>query len=273
MSSVIAPMPKAKCKACGSKKFIAKIYDERLKISVYVCQLCGGYPDQIKLRRSLPIGINGESIRVDILYNRLEKRIDDLHEALHIARAIDYDLRDGRFDPDIYRSKSMGESFLFKTLIKSKYIPHCENKYGVGNFDNKQVSINHLLNFFGDTDIRKIKSGMIKEYQLSYVCGERSKDLSIQELKQVIDFFRQIEIVKQALIFPKTGQSRERNVKEFISKEDQEKIISYIKDEYYRDMIEILAIYTFRPGDLRALKWKSLDFQNKTITISPCTLR
>lgn len=267
MSSVIAPMPNSKCRRCGLENFVPKILDKKLKIKVYLCKDCDEIAESIRLRRCVPIGIDGESERVDILHNRMEERIDSLDEALHIARSIDYDLRDGRFDPDNYRPKKMGNAFHFKSMIKNKYIPYCENKFGVGGFETKQVMINHLLRFFGNMDIRSIKNSVIKEYQLIYKCGARSKDLSLQELKVIFDFFVEGGYLKMPPTIPKTSQSRERTAREFITKEEQLKIISYVDDVYYRNMIEVLSIYALRPGDLRAIKWRDLNFSENTLTI------
>ena len=267
MSSVIAPMPRARCVKCNQNKFNETIADSNLKISVYRCESCDGPPDQLRLRRSLPIGTNGKSIRVEILFNRVGDRITSIDEALHIARAIDYDLRDGRFDPNEYRTKNMTASFLFKNLVEGKYISYCDNKFGVKGYETKQVMINHLVNFFGKKDIRKIKASDIKDFQLTYKCGSRSKDLAIQEMGVLLSFFKELDYIKFVPTLPETNQSRKRSISEVLTESEQCIVISMIEDEYYRDMIEVLSIFAFRPGDLRAIKWKDLDFKNKCFKI------
>lgn len=267
MSSIIAPMQKAKCKNCGEMIFSPKVMDSTLKISVYYCDKCHGEPDQIRLRRFLPIGIDGKSERVDILFNRMGQRITDIHEALHIARSLDYDLKDGRFDPSAYVSASKTNQYLFRNLIEKKYVPFCENKYGHGKYKDKQVSINHLLRFFGNMDTRKIEGPTIEEYNLTYKCGERSKHKSIQELGFILKQFKRMGYVAKVPDLPETSQSRGRDIGEFLTKEEQQIILSYIENEYYHDMIEILCIYALRPGDLRALKWNDLDFKNEEFKI------
>ena len=267
MSSVIAPMPNTQCRECGEGVFVSKMYDSKFKLSVHVCAKCGGYPKQIKLRKSLPVGVKGTSARIDILRNRLGERLDSIEEAMHMARVIEYDLRDNRFDPNDYRTKSMSEAFFFENIIRSEYIPRYEEKYGIGGFETKMVMINHLINYFGMMPISKIKTVHVEDFQFLYKCGDRSKDLAIEELGVILKYFKKKRVIKELIELPETKRSKERSVKDFLTKEEQQIVISKIDDVYYRNMIEILAEYALRPGDIRALKWEDINFHNQTFTI------
>lgn len=267
MSSVIAPDSRAKCRDCGNTKFVSKVFDRSLNLVIKVCVSCGGYPDKFRIRRMLPLGIDGKSIRADIRHNRLGERISSIDEAMHIARSIDYDLRDGRFDPNEYRS-GMDINFHYQNIIDQKYIPYLNAKYGENNWPNKKVYINHLKRFFGKMDIRQIKGHDIKEFQLTYKCGERSKDLTIQELGFELQFFKDLGIISVMPEIPKTRQSREREASDFLNESEQVAVLNLIEDEIYRKAINLLFIYAVRPGDLRALKWRGVDFKNETITFS-----
>lgn len=267
MSSVIAPMPNTQCRECGEGVFVSKMYDSKFKLSIHVCARCGGYPKQIKLRKSLPLGENGSSIRTDILRNRLGERLESVEEAMHMARVIEYDLRDNRFDPNDYRTKAMGEANQFENIVRRRYIPACIKKFGNGGFETKMVMINHLIKFFGEIGISKIKTQHVKEFQYNYKCGDRSKDLAIEELGVILNYFKETGPLTSVIDLPKTKKSKERNIKDFLTKKEQKIVISKIDDVYYRNMIEILAEYALRPGDIRALKWEDINFHNQTFTI------
>lgn len=272
MSSVISPDPRSKCASCGGTKFTSSVYDERFKLSIAKCSACGGMPDRLRIRRSLPIGLDGKAQRVEIRFNRIGERIKSVDEAMHIARSLDYDLRDGRFDPNDYRPKSMGVSFLFKNLISSKYLPYYQNKLAKGEIspgglDTKKVMINHLKGYFDDFDIRKIKAADIKEFYMTFKGGDRSKDLSIQELRVFFNFCHEIELIKQIPTMPKTSQSKSKDVAIFLTEKEQEKVINSITDPFYKMMIETLAIYAMRPSELRALQWRDVNFHEGTLSI------
>ena len=93
MSSVITADARGRCAQCAGTDFKITVIDPKIKLSIATCASCGSFPDKIRIRRSLPIGLDGKANRVDIRYNRIGEKIADIEEAKHIARSIDYDIK------------------------------------------------------------------------------------------------------------------------------------------------------------------------------------
>jgi integrase len=272
MSSIIANDIGAKCIDCAGDTFIKEMLDPKIKLGISKCANCGGHPDKIRIRRSLPIGQNGKAKRVDIRHARSGEKIIDIEEAKHVARSIDYDIKDGRFDPRDYRPRSSLDDLKFQNLIDNRYFPSQEKKVARGEMTPaglkaKRSALNHIKAFFHDHDIRRIKSGMVFEFQESFESGPRARDLAIQELQVVMKFFLQMDYISELPKFPKSKKSKIRNVEKFLTDIEQEKIINEIEVPLYRLMIETLVIYAMRPCEVRALQWRDIDRVSGVVTI------
>ncbi len=272
MSSVITADSRASCSSCGATSFTHEIFDTKLKLSISKCE-CGGYPDKIRIRRSLPIGTEGEAERVDIRYNKMGERITDIEEAKHIARSIDYDIKSGKFDPNEYRSRSVLKAYIFKNYIQDTYLSAqrkrlAKGELNQGGFRRKESSVKVLVKFFGDTDIRKLNRALIMDFYDQFEGSNRSRDLVIEELNFILNYAFDREVISKKPTTPKTKKAEVRDVENFLTDLEQEKILSKITDPLYRAMIECLIIYAMRPCEIRALTWGDLDFGGRVISIS-----
>lgn len=272
MSSIISADEGAKCALCGGAVFKKEVFDVKLKLSVYRCP-CSGYPDILRIRRSLPVGEDGKSRRVEIRDNKNGERITDIYEAMHVARSIDYDIKGGNFDPRDYQSKAKTQDLIFKNFIKNRYWPVQILRLKRGEISNggikaKRSSLRHLEEYFNDYDLRKIKGPAINEYYELFESGPRARDLSIIELKVVISHAQKIGMITDIPFYPKLKKTKIRDVENFLTDKEQEEILAKIETPLYRLMIETLIMYAMRPCEVRALQWRDLDFKNDIITIS-----
>jgi integrase len=89
--------------------------------------------------------------------------------------------------------------------------------------------------------------------------------------KNIFTFFHERKWTHENAIgstmFPKQKHGAEDNKAIRISKENIEKIISHAKPEY-KLVIKFAAFTGLRQGELRELRWKDINFDNNTITIS-----
>lgn len=272
MSSVITADARGRCAQCAGTDFKITVIDPKIKLSIATCASCGSFPDKIRIRRSLPIGLDGKANRVDIRYNRIGEKIADIEEAKHIARSIDYDIKSGRFDPNDYRPRGVLNDFLFENFVEKNYLVIQEKKLAKGvlspaGFKNKKSSIAHLKKALGEIDIRRITSGTIFGYYEGFTGGDRARDLSIQELQIILKYAYNLELITKLPQFPKIKKAKIRDVEKFLTDQEQEQIINAIEVPLYRLMVEVLVIYAMRPCEVRALQWRDLDFFNGVITI------
>lgn len=272
MSSIISADAGAKCCSCGGVVFKKEVFDKKLKLSVYRCA-CSGYPDLLRIRRSLPIKLNGHSDRVEVRLNKSGERITDISEAMHVARSIDYDLKSGKFDPNDYRPKHLTKDLVFGNFIESKYWPIQNKRLARGEITHgglkaKRFSLAHLVKYFKDFDIRKIDGAAIEEFYQLFDSGLRARDLSIVELKVVLGLAFRINLIKAIPHYPTIKKVKLRDVEKFLSDTEQTLILSHIEIPLYRMMIEVLIIYAMRPCEVRALQWGDLDFLNDVVTIN-----
>lgn len=268
MSSRICADTDARCRACGCRKFS---YIKFKKFDVPTCSECGEEPSHYRLRRYLP-SVDGRSVRYDIRYGKDHERIVDVHDAIVLARQIDQEIQTQTFKPTEYMSKVKSEIFSFENIIKSKYLTAQESKLGRGELSPaglkiKKTAINHLMNYFCELDVRKIGTGNIYEFYETFTGGDRTRVLATQELKVILNYLHQIGMIDSLPRFPKLKASKKRDVENFLTSEEQELVISKIKDPLYLSMITILAHYAMRPCEIRALQWQDLDFDNSTIAI------
>ncbi|MFM6994567.1 MAG: tyrosine-type recombinase/integrase [Sediminibacterium sp.] len=284
MNSVIAADARAKCAQCGQQDWKTKEISKKRKgksftLSINYCQHCGGEPDQIRIRRYLPTGINGEAKRIEIRFDEGE-RIRDIDHAKDIAAQIDNEIIEGRFDANKYRPKSELDEFKFFNFVEKRYLPTQLKKLARGELSpaslrNKKTSIKHLNSYFAEIDIRYITSGKIIEFYENFESpnckegqtGERTRVLITQELKVILNYALMIEAIPKLPTFPKAKKAGFRDVERFLSEEDQALVISNVENPIYKIMIEILAFYALRPSDVRALKWCDLDFKAGVIIV------
>ncbi|MCR9206156.1 MAG: tyrosine-type recombinase/integrase, partial [Halobacteriovoraceae bacterium] len=184
----------------------------------------------------------------------------------------DKELVDGTFDPKRYMSNEVSDQLRFFYFMENKYLPAQKRKVKRGDlspsmYKKKLNYFKHLRPFY-KLDLRVVGSGRVLEFYDSWTEKLRTRDLVIQELKTVLSYARDLELIESLPSFPKLKPSKKREANRFLSLKEQELIISKLENETYKRMISLLCLYALRPSEVRALKWIDFDFKNKVISIS-----
>lgn len=276
MKSVISADTRSKCVGCGraqfSYVFFNSIEEKKNGIKVPKCDFCGNYPEKFRIRRSLPLGLDGKADRVDIRHDKSNQRLTDIYQTIALIKIIDQEIESTKFTPDDYRSAKHNEDFKFQNFIDLRYWPIQEKKLSRGELTpsgliNKRTSLKHLKKYFSDVDIRNISSGLIVEFYENFNGGDRTRVLALQELRVILNYAFSLETIQKIPVFPKLKKPRIRDAENFLDINEQRKVISAIENNQYRLMIEIMAIYAMRTCEIRALQWQDIDFKNGLIKI------
>lgn len=254
--------------ACGGK--FKQV--QEFGYSVPKCNNCGEYPKKLVISRYLPSITGGRGERIDIRWNHLNERLTTVWDAVAVLKLIDKEVQEGSFDPKKYQSRSAANQLKFKNFYNNKYLPKEENRFKRGDISmsmiKKKKSYGNHLSFFNEVDIRNISSGMIFEFHESWTEKLRTRDLVTQELRTILSYAYDIEAIKKMPKFPKMKPAQKRKVENFLSIEEQQKIINEIDNPIYKAMVKVLSIYAMRPCEVRALKWKDINFREGYICIS-----
>jgi integrase len=254
--------------ACGGK--FKQV--QEFGYSVPKCIDCGNYPNKLVISRYLPSlnGSKGEWIK--IRWNHTNERLTTVWDAVAVIKLIDKEVQEGSFDPRKYQSRAAASQLKFKFFYENKYSPKEENRYKRGDISlamlkKKKGYAKHLA-FFDNIDIRSITSGLIFEYYDSWTDKLRTRDLVLQELRTILNYASDIEAIKKVPKFPKMKPAKKRKVENFLTLQEQEKIIDHISNPVYKAMIKLLALYAMRPCEIRALKWSDINYREGYICIT-----
>lgn len=267
MAGVISP-DVAKCD-CGGN-WTKTLYG---KYEVPICEKCKKHPSKLRIRRNLP-GLMGEpSKRIEIRHDMNNQKLTDVFVAISTMIAIDKELTDGTFDPQRYGSKETAQKLRFSYFVENIYLPACETKVATGELSpasfkqKKGVAKNHLIPFFKDMDMRNIRSAKILEFHSTYKEHLRQRDLATQELRVILGVAVDYDLLSGVPKFPKLKRARMKSPDTFYTFEQQNLVISKVKDPMYRDMITLLARCMMRPCEVRALRQRDIDLFNKTMIV------
>ena len=163
------------------------------------------------------------------------------------------------------------QEFLFSE-VSEKWLAKVEPEIGIRTFkDYQQVVNNHLLPRFGDRRVREIKSGEIEEFR-----SETLKEVSPRTTNKIL------RILKMLFSYAEQNKYMQENPTRYVASVRQEKQEMDYLGRIEPDEIERLlgaSSPTFRPlfytaiwtgareGELLALKWENLDFDQKRINI------
>lgn len=126
---------------------------------------------------------------------------------------------------------------------------------------------NHLLPFFRHINIREINEGHLEDFLLNLPASLSPKTrLNILGVmhKIIADALRRRDI-QMMPEFPRIQQV-EPEIK-WITREQQGSILAQVKCSVSRTLFIFLMRTGSRPGEARALKWESINWQQQTVTI------
>lgn len=255
---------------CGGL-FSARIpHQDDKTITVPKCKACDKYPALFVIDADAR-DINGGKIRVKIRNDQNGSRLDSIFKVMFTLQRIQEEIKEGVFDVRKYDSALTKEAFLFKNYAK-KFIEHQERRLArkeitpKGLFDKQGVLRRELLPFFGEFELSKINHIKISEFRDSYVKKFRTRDIALGDLKAMLNQAVKDGMMNHAPKFDPIPRARMRE--DIIPRELAEKTIAAIDIDLYADMYRLMLIYPIRPGELRALTWKHVDFIKGEITVA-----
>lgn len=255
--------------SCGGLFTKRVPHPEEELLIVPKCAACEKYPPLFLIDVDAK-DINGRPARPKIRNDQNGSRLDKVSKVLFTIERIQEEIKNGVFDVRKYDSEITKEAFIFKNYVK-RYLEHHERRLlrdeitPKGLFDKKGLIARELLPFFGNIELSAITNVKIAEFKDLYVSKFRTRDLALGELKALLNQAEKDGMLVRAPKFDKIPRARMRE--EIIPRELAEKTIEAIDVELYRDMYRLMLIYPIRPGELRALMWKHIDFQKGEITV------
>ncbi len=127
----------------------------------------------------------------------------------------------------------------------------------------KNLTKNYLLDSFGDFDIRSLTYQDINIWIVNNSKPHRQVIKAAEVLRSCLRWTTTVLVGYTAPNFPKLPKSKMRTT--YIDEETLNLILD--KVEKHKEVIQTAVLYAMRPCEVRALKWKDLDWKKNTITI------
>jgi len=249
------------CK-CGGEFSSLQVFDV---YKVPKCNKCGKFPEKFRVIRYLP-GVGKKHIRFFA-----GKRISDPFAAIYCMKRIDEEIEQGTFNITSYLSNDELEKRTFE-VFTTELINYRDEKVSRGEmaFEGhrrfKSLVRNHLMAYFGKMRIDTITSVVILAFQSQIKGTKDTESKALSVLRTILNEAFRLGVIS---VVPYVSGIKKTNHREndFISIESQQKIISNVKNKEKRAALRLGSIFALRPCEIRALKWKDLDFVNEYITI------
>lgn len=257
-----------KC-SCGGAFTKRVEHSDHPGLMVPKCDGCNKYPPLFHIDADAKDANDGP-LRVKIRNDQNNNRLANISQVIYTLQTIQTEITEGTFDVTRYVSKDARESFRFKNYVK-EYLSKQEKRLLKGELtpkalrDKKSLISNHLEPAFGNKDLIKITRQMVALYLEELPERKRVHDLAIGELKTIMNQAEKDGKIKVAPKFDKIPKAKKRT--EIISTELLLQTIEAVEIKLYKDMLTLMSIYPFRPSEIRALRWKDLDFNNNKIIV------
>lgn len=270
---VYADVSGNKC-SCGCLFSKRVPHDEEPTVIVPRCAGCNKYPPLFHIDADAK-DANGANIRVKIRNDQNNDRLEKMSQVLFTLERIQREIKDQSFDVNRYASKTARESFLFKNYVTTyllKYTGDAEKKITPTKEitpkslrDKKCLIKGHLLPHFGSMDLSLITRKEIERFRRKFTDRFRTRDLATSELRTILNEAVLDDMLKVTPPFDKIPKANTRT--EIISLELARLTIERMPKQLYRDMFTLFLIYGMRPSELRALRWKDIDFIKDEFTV------
>jgi integrase len=262
---VYADAKKNQC-SCGGLFTKRTPHPDEPAILMPSCSDCGKRPEYYVIDADIK-DANGRRTKARIRNTKDAKRLDSPTRVAYIFGVIQDEITEGVFNIRHYDSVKSKQAFIFKNYVE-EYLSYHRARLERGEitpkglYDKEGLIRREILPFFGKYELFKITPGLIKKFKdrPDFANKERTRDLSLGELKAILNRAKHDELLVMVPSFDKIPRANKRE--EIISRELAFETVEAIDKEVYRDMFYILTTYPIRPGELRALSWKSVDFQS-----------
>lgn len=270
LGAKIYPDAKGNACSCGGK-FLARTFLKRRKgdIEYPVCDSCALPPEFFRIWASV-VTEDGSKKDIFIRHSPLTgDRLTEIEQCLSILDQVESDRVSGNFDVRKYESKKTKDAFLFKNVVPMYLEKHKKrlergeiSPYG---YESKVKYSKFLLAFFGEKDIAKIKSHHIDDYKNSFVDKFSNRDMSLGELKTILNFAHEKELINRVPPFEVPSSKKRKEVPDLKVTRDQ--VIPAIKNLIHREAIRMLDDYGLRPCEVRAIQYEQIDILHDRIKI------
>lgn len=178
----------------------------------------------------------------------------------------------------LMRSSDISENIskiMFKDYISEIFLPYYKTQVKLRTYENRLTNINKHFKYFDKFEINKIEPIHVQTWQLSMI-----ESLSPSYVRSVQGLFSLAMDRAVVLGIAKTNPSKiignvkkQKNEVDFWTKDEFEKVISYIyKEDYYQHFLFISLWFLFmtgmRIGEATAIQWNDIDFDTKVLSIN-----
>ncbi|MGB0452581.1 MAG: tyrosine-type recombinase/integrase [Bacteriovoracaceae bacterium] len=277
MSGKVMPdLRSAVCEHCKSGKYVQS-YQAIIDHDAPICNKCHKLPTKLKLRKVIP-DMYGKGVAKDFRYALDGSRLANIADALTLKKQLNEDLKNNTFMPSRYGSQKERDSLKFENFCEiylKDYdrrselpVEHDEFITPSALARKKGLIKNHLKPYFGKMYLENINYFNIKDFYSTYKTSLRSRDLALGELKVILKFaWQEKGLISQIPAFPKLKRSKKKESDDIPTAEQQALIIKNVSNEKYRFMLIVNACFAMRQCEVRALKVKDFDYENRVLTI------
>lgn len=164
---------------------------------------------------------------------------------------------------------------MFKDYISEIFLPYYKTQVKLRTYENRLTNINKHFKYFDKFEINKIEPIHVQAWQLSMI-----ESLSPSYVRSVQGLFSLAMDRAVILGIAKTNPSKiignvkkQKNEVDFWTKDEFEKVISYIyTEDYYQHFLFISLWFLFmtgmRIGEATAIQWNDIDFDTKVLSIN-----
>lgn len=175
---------------------------------------------------------------------------------------------------DIIEDKN-NNKVMFKDYISEIFLPYYKTQVKIRTYENRLTNINKHFKYFDTFEINKIEPIHVQTWQLSMI-----QYLSPSYVRSVQGLFSLAMDRAVVLGIAKTNPSKiignvkkQKNEVDFWTKDEFEKVISYIyTEDYYQHFLFVSLWFLFmtgmRIGEATAIQWSDINFDTKILSIN-----
>lgn len=175
---------------------------------------------------------------------------------------------------DIIEDKN-NNKVMFKDYISEIFLPYYKTQVKFRTYENRLTNINKHFKYFDTFEINKIEPIHVQTWQLSMI-----QYLSPSYVRSVQGLFSLAMDRAVVLGIAKTNPSKiignvkkQKNEVDFWTKDEFEKVISYIyTEDYYQHFLFVSLWFLFmtgmRIGEATAIQWSDINFDTKILSIN-----
>lgn len=263
-----------KC-SCGGT-FTARTMFRRRKgdVEYPVCDKCALPPEFFRIWASV-VTEDGSKKDIFIRHSPLTgDRLTEIEQCLSILDQVESDRVSGNFDVRKYESKKTKDAFLFKNVVPM-YLDFHKKRLERGEispygYESKVKYSKFLIDennkyAFANKDVAKIKVHHIEDYKNSFTDKFSNRDMSLGELKTILNFALQKELINRVPQFEVPSSKKRKEVPDL--KVTRDLVIPAIKNPIHREAIRMLDDYGLRPCEVRAIQYEQIDILHDRIKI------